>query len=152
MERLKNNWHLPSQISNYFLTRFVPKEGMIEKMELKGKVKSGFGNASFWVDKINNVFENKYHMKLFLGTLNVKLANDYILEDEEKITANEYGGNFDVLIKECEILGHKGYIVRTEKNNKIGGDHPLTIIEIVSDINIRKANNLNDNDNIILHI
>lgn len=121
-------------------------------MELKGKIKSGFGNASFWVDKINPIFEKKYHMQLFLGTLNIELDDDYILDDEEKIIANEYGGSFDVLIKECEILGHKGYIVRTERNNKKGGDHPLTIIEIVSDIHIRKTNNLNDNDSITLHI
>lgn len=121
-------------------------------MELKGKVKSGFGNASFWVDKINKIFEEKYKMKLFLGTLNVKLDNEYVLEDEEKIGANEYGGNFDVLIKECRILEHKGYIVRTEKNNQKGGDHPLDIIEIVSDINIRKTNNLKDNDNVMVHI
>lgn len=121
-------------------------------MELKGKVKSGFGNASFWVGKINEVFEEKYSMKLFLGTLNVELEEDFVLTDEEKIKANEYGGNFDVLIKKCEILGHKGYIVRTEKNNQKGGDHPLNIIEIVSDINFRKTNHLKDDDRITLNI
>ena len=119
-------------------------------MELKGKVKSGFGNASFWVGKINQIFEEKYNMKLFLGTLNVELKKDYILTDEEKIKANEYGGNFDVLIEECEILGHRGYIVRTEKNNQKGGDHPLNIVEIVSDVNLRKMGNLEDDDSITL--
>lgn len=121
-------------------------------MELKGKIKSGFGNASFWVDKINKVFEKKYQMKLFLGTLNVKLDHEYVLGNEEKIKASEYGGNFDVLIKKCEILEHTGYIVRTEKNNKIGGDHPLDIVEIVSDINIRETNDLKDDDTITLSI
>lgn len=121
-------------------------------MELKGNVKSGFGNASFWVDKINKIFEEKYKMKLFLGTLNIKLEIEYVLEDKEKIMASEYGGNYEVLIKECKIMGHKGYIVRTEKNNKKGGDHPLDVIEIVSDINIRKANNLKDNDMVIIDI
>lgn len=121
-------------------------------MELKGKVKSGFGKASFWVDKINTIFQEKYQMKLFLGTLNVALDHEYVLEDDEKIKANEYGGNFDVLIKKCEILGHIGYIVRTEKNNKIGGDHPLSILEIVSDQNIRKTNHLKDDDIITIYI
>lgn len=127
-------------------------KGKRKVMELKGKVKSGFGNASFWVDKINKAFEEKYKMKLFLGTLNIELEHEYVLEDEEKITASEYGGNFDVLIKKCEILGHKGYIVRTEKNNTKGGDHPLVIVEIVSNINIRKTNNLKDNDKVTLYI
>lgn len=121
-------------------------------MELRGKVKSGFGNASFWVGKIKEAFEEKYSMKLFLGTLNVELEEDFVLTDEEKIEANEYGGNFDVLIKKCEILGHKGYIVRTEKNNQKGGDHPLNIVEIVSDINFRKTNHLKDDDKITLNI
>lgn len=121
-------------------------------MQLKGKVKSGYGNASFWVNKINDIFEKKYKMKLFLGTLNVKLDKEYILDDKEKIQANEYGGDFDVLIKKCSIGENKCYIVRTEKNNQKGGDHPLNIIEIVSDTSIRKRENLNDNDNIIINI
>lgn len=121
-------------------------------MKQKGKVKSGYGKASYWVKKINNIFEKKYQMKLYLGTLNVKLENEYILDNKQKILANEYGGDFDVLIKECEVEGHKGYIVRAEKNNEIGGDHPFDIVEIVSDINIRHANNLKDNDTITIHI
>lgn len=115
-------------------------------MKYKGKVKSGYGNASFWVGKINEVFEKKYGIKLFLGTLNVQLENEYILNNKEEIKASEYGGNFNVLVKKCEIFGHKAYILRTEKNNTKNGDHPLNIIEIVSDIYIREANNLKDED------
>lgn len=121
-------------------------------MELKGKVKSGFGNARFWVGKISKIFEEKYNMKLFLGTLNVELEQEYILSEEEKIQAKEYGGDFDVLIKKCEILGHKGYILRTEKNNQKGGDHPLNIVEIVSDISFRKEEHLKDRDEVILFL
>lgn len=121
-------------------------------MKLRGKVKSGFGTASYWVSKINPIFEEKYNMKLFLGTLNIELDNEYVLEEEEKITANQYGGDFDVLIKKCEILGQNGYIVRTEKNNHKGGDHPLDIVEIVSDRKIREISNLKDGDRVILYI
>lgn len=45
-----------------------------------------------------------------------------------------------------------GYILRTEKNNKEGGDHPLNIIEIVADINFRETYNLKDNDEIEIDI
>lgn len=121
-------------------------------MELKGKVKSGLGEASYWVGKIERVFEQKYNMKLFLGTLNIQLENDYILEKQEKIKADEYGGNLDVLVKQCEIMGHKGYMVRTEKNNQKGGDHPLNIIEIVCDINIRNTKHLKDDDEVTVSI
>ena len=121
-------------------------------MILKGRVKSGFGNASFWVDKINPIFQRKYNMELFLGTLNLELEQEYVLEQEEKILASEYGGNFDVLIKECKVLDSKGYIVRTEKNNQTGGDHTLNIVEIVSDLSIRDLYGLKDGDEVSLHI
>ncbi len=121
-------------------------------MELIGKVKSGLGEASYWVGKIKNIFEKNYNIKLYLGTLNIQLEHEYILEQGQKIKANEYGGNLDIRIKECEIMGHKGYIVRTEKNNQNGGDHPLDIIEIVSDIPIRSTYHLKDNDKVTLLI
>ena len=121
-------------------------------MKLTGKVKTGLGEASYWVGKIKNIFERKYNMKLYLGTLNVQLEHEYILKQGQKIKASEYGLNLDVLIQECEIMGHKGYIVRTEKNNKEGGDHPLNIIEIVSDLPIRDAKHLKDDDEVILSI
>ena len=65
---------------------------------------------------------------------------------------HEYGGTFNVFVKECEIFNHKGYILRTEKNNTKNGDHPLNIIEIVSDINFRKTYNLKDGDEVEVKI
>ena len=124
--------------------------GEENKMELKGRIKSGLGNARIWVEKASKIFEEKYNMKLFLGTLNVELNDEIILDDEEKILPHEYGGEFDVLVKKCRILGHKAYILRTEKNNTKNGDHPLNIIEIVTDINMRKTYNLKDEDEIII--
>ncbi len=121
-------------------------------MELKGKIKSGLGNANIWVKKAYKIFEKKYNMKLFLGTLNIELDREIILSDEEKILPEEYGGQFNVLVKKCKILGHKGYILRTEKNNSRNGDHPLNIIEFVTDINMRKTYNLKDGDEVIIDL
>ena len=120
--------------------------------KLKGKVKSGLGEGHFWIDKVSKIFKEKYGINLFLGTLNIELEQDYILQDTDKILPNEYGGEYDVLVQECEILGNKAYIVRPEKNNVLGGDHPLNLIEIVSDKNLRKENNLTDNDEVIIQI
>ncbi len=121
-------------------------------MELRGKVKSGFGNASFWVGKISRVFEAKYHRKLFLGTLNIELEEEYILEDGDILKASEYGGQLDVFVKECKILGHRCFIVRPEVNNRKGGAHPLTIIEVVADCSLRELGNLKDGDEIMISI
>ncbi len=57
-----------------------------------------------------------------------------------------------MFVKPCEIFNHKCYILRTEKNNTKNGDHPLNIIEIVSDINIRQTYNLKDGDEVEINI
>lgn len=119
---------------------------------LNGKVKSGLGEASFWVSKINEVFEKKYKIKLFFGTLNVKLDKEYILNESEKINSYEYGGGYDVFIQKCKIFESDAYILRAEKNNQKGGDHPLDIIEIVTNINLREAYNLKDDDVVSIYI
>ncbi len=106
-----------------------------------------FGNASFWMQKAESAFEKKLGKKLFNGTLNIELEKEYNLQGNLNILhKEEYGGTQDVYIKECEVLGHKSYIVRTEKNSTKNGDHPLNLIEIISDVNFREKYSLKDND------
>ncbi len=116
--------------------------------KLKGKVKSGLGEGSFWTEKISKIFKERYGIELFLGTLNIELEQEYILEQTEEILPSEYGGKYNVLVQKCEILGNTAYIVRPELNNHSGGMHPLNIIEIVSDKEFRKKYSLKDNDKI----
>ena len=117
-------------------------------MKIKGIVKSGMGNASFWVKKINKIFEKKYGMNLFPGTLNVELEKPYILNSKDKILPSEYGGKYDVLVESVLLFENEVYILRPEVNNAEGGAHPLNVIEIVSDINLRERYNLKDGDEI----
>ena len=58
----------------------------------------------------------------------------------------EYGGTQEVYLKECEILGHKSYILRTDKNMSENRDHPLNLLEIISGVNFRETYNLKDGD------
>lgn len=116
-------------------------------MTLKGKVKQGLGNASFWVEKIENVFHKKTGMKLYYGTLNIELEEPYELENYWIIEKQEYGGTQNVFIQKCEIQGNKAYIVRSEKTA-----HKSNIIEIVSDIKFREKFNLKDEDTIEIRL
>lgn len=87
-------------------------------MTLEGKVKSGLGEGSFWVKKIEKIFEEKTKMKLFPGTLNVQLIEEYKIENPTYILEkDEYGGSEKLDIKECIVLGHNSFIIRTEKNS-----------------------------------
>ena len=86
---------------------------------------------------------------MFNGTLNIELDKDFILEGKMDIMSkDEYGGTQNIFIKECNILGHKSYIIRTDKNVSENRDHPLNILEIISDVNFRKEYNLKDGDEI----
>ena len=112
-----------------------------------------FGNASYWMEKAEKAFEDKLGNKLYNGTLNLELEDNYILEGNVKVlNKNEYGGDQDVYIKECMLLGHKSYIVRTEKNSKENGDHPLNLLEIISDVCFREKYNLKDGEKVELTI
>ena len=122
-------------------------------MILIGKVKSGLGEASFWMKKAEEAFYKKIEIKLFHGTLNVELDKDYKFEGEIKVLhKEEYGGSQEVYFKECEVLGHKSYILRTDKNMSENRDHPLNLIEIVSDVNFREKYKLKDGDKIKVNI
>ena len=86
---------------------------------------------------------------MFNGTLNVELDEDYILKDYSDIMyKHEYGGTQEIYIKQCEVLGNKSYIIRTDKNASENRDHPLNLLEIISNVNFREKYNLKDGDKI----
>lgn len=121
-------------------------------MKLLGQVTSGIGVAKMWVSKIQNVFEAKTNIKVYHGTLNIKLEKDYIIEPDFVINPEEYGGTQKVLVKKCKIKNNIAYIVRAEKNQIGQGDHDLKTIEIVSNINFREKYNLQDGEKITVEI
>lgn len=60
-------------------------------MILRGNVTSGIGTAKMWVDKINSAFKNRTGITLFLGTLNIKLEEDYVVKPDWIIKPEEFG-------------------------------------------------------------
>ena len=114
------------------------------KVTIEGKVISGLGVAKIWVDKIKNIFLEKTGKNLFSGTLNIRLDYDYTFNPDIIIKSEEYGGDYDVYIKKCEVLEETAYIVRSGKNLKKDGDYKLNIVEIMSEMNFRDKYNLKD--------
>lgn len=112
-------------------------------MVLKGRVIDGMGNASIWVKKIEKLFQEKENIKLFHGTLNIKLDKEFKLKHYWIIEPEDYGGTQKVYVQKCKVLKNNCYIVRS--NNTV---HDKDIIEIVSDINFRKTYKLKNNDEI----
>ena len=118
-------------------------------MKLKGKIKTGLGEASYWMKKAEKAFEKKLGKKMYNGTLNIELDKDYILDTNTFVLQKEeYGGSQDVYIKKCFLFNHESYIVRTDFNSNKNGKHPLNLLEIISDIKFREIYNLKDEDSV----
>lgn len=58
-------------------------------MKYSGIVTSGSGEASYWVKKIENACMKKINTKLFYGTLNIKLNQDFKIEKADFIIKKE---------------------------------------------------------------
>jgi riboflavin kinase len=116
---------------------------------LRGKVVSGMGNFSYWIEKLSEHYQQKTGMRLFPGTLNVELEQPYLLPKQVvRLEGWEYGGSVSVNIVACSILGKSGFILRTDANEEGRGHHPKTIIEVATDVRLRDYFNLSDGDRV----
>ena len=121
-------------------------------MILKGKVKKGMGKAKKFINMMYESFYNKTGVKLYPGTLNVKLDESYNLKIDYIIKPEDYGGIFNVQVQKCKVFDNTAYIVRSEKNIDHNGDYSQDIIEIISNVNFREKYNLKDGDEIEIEV
>jgi riboflavin kinase len=116
---------------------------------LRGKVVSGIGNFSYWIDRLREHYLRKTGMHLFPGTLNVSLGEPYTVpKDAIRLEGEEYGGTVSVSLVPCSIFGRRAFILRTDANEQGRGHHPKTIIEIATDVKLRDCYQLNDGDEV----
>ena len=116
---------------------------------LRGKVVSGMGNFSYWIEKLADHYQRKTGMRLFPGTLNVELEQPYTLPERAvRLEGWEYAGSVSVNIVPCSIFGKSGFILRTDANEEGRGHHPKTIIEVATDVKLRDHFNLSDGDTV----
>jgi riboflavin kinase len=60
-------------------------------IKLRGKVASGLGNYSYWIEQYQSIYREKTGMLLFPGTLNIelnqplKLRDKFNLDDEDLV-------------------------------------------------------------------
>ncbi|HEV7396007.1 MAG TPA: DUF120 domain-containing protein [Pyrinomonadaceae bacterium] len=83
---------------------------------LKGKVVTGVGNFSIWIEKLQEHYRDKTGMKLFPGTLNLQLDEPFDLpKNRTRLESKEYGGTVSVNIVPCKVFGQDAVILRTDK-------------------------------------
>lgn len=114
---------------------------------LRGQVVSGLGNFSCWIEKLEEHYRRKTGMRLYPGTLNVRLAEPYSMPEQViRLEASEYGGTVSVSMAPCRIKGHPAFLLRTDANEEGLGHHPKTIVEIATDVRLRDVFALKDGD------
>jgi riboflavin kinase len=112
---------------------------------LKGKVVTGVGNFSFWVEKLKDHYRNKTGLQLFPGTLNIQLDEPFDLPPErERLEAAEYGGTVSINIVPCSIFGRRAVILRTDKADN--EPQSRMIIEVACEVKLRDQHHLRDGD------
>ena len=119
---------------------------------IKGILVKGFGEGKFYINKYSDKFEDKLGYKPWSGTLNIKLNKMLkIVKKPLIIKSFEDSGKIFGSIKcyPCIINNKniKAHLIMPEINK-----HEKTIIEIVSPLYLRKALNIQDNDNITIEL
>jgi riboflavin kinase, archaea type len=111
------------------------------------------GNFSFWLEKLESFYTQKTGMRLFPGTLNLRLEEPYSLPEEViRLEKEEYGGTVSVSMVPCSVFGRRAFLLRTDANEAGQGHHSKNIIEIATDIKLRDAYQLSDGDEVEVHI
>ncbi len=116
-------------------------------MLLRGRVASGQGNFSFWIETLKEHYFRKTGLHLYPGTLNILLEEDWsVPENCMRLEAAEYGGRVSVNLVPCRVFGRAAFVLRTDLNESGMGPHPKNLIEIATDIRLRDAYELQDGD------
>ena len=119
----------------------------------RGKIESGVGDFGRWIEKLSTHYERKTGVKLYPGTLSVRLSEPYVVPAGcTRLEAHEYGGLVSVSIVACRICGRQAFILRTDRNEKGTGRYPRSVVEIASDVKLRDKYNLMDNDEVSIEV
>ena len=106
---------------------------------------TGVGNFSFWIEKLQEHYQNKTGMQLFPGTLNIQLDEPFDLpQNRARLEGEEYGGIVSVNIVPCKILDQEAVILRTDKADR--EPQSKSIIEVACEVKLREKHKLKDGD------
>lgn len=118
---------------------------------LRGRVVTGVGNFSYWIEKLQEHYLRKTGMRLFAGTLNVKMEGPYELPAERlRLEGEEYGGTVSVNIVPCRVFGRDAFILRTDR--ACGELEERKILEVACEVKLRDEYQLRDGDRVEVEV
>lgn len=120
---------------------------------LHGHVTSGRGDFAQWIEKYHADNQRLTGLKLYPGTLNLRLGHPYgIPAGSLRLDSQDYGGDVGVYLVPCRVFDRAAFVLRTDANERGDGDHPREVIEIATDIKLRDVFNLTDGDRVRVEI
>lgn len=120
---------------------------------LRGKVVTGMGSFSFWIEKLQDHYLRKTGLRLSPGTLNIQLDRPWSLPPRRmRLEAGEYGGTVSVNLVPCSVFGRPAFILRTDANEEGRGHHPRSIVEVATDVKLRDHYQLQDGSTVEIKI
>ena len=112
---------------------------------LKGRVVTGVGNFSYWIERLQEHYREKTGMRLFPGTLNLQLDEPFELPGvRARLEAEEYGGTVSVNIVPCKVFGRPAFILRTDRAD--GEPESRKVVEVACEVKLRERHGLRDGD------
>ena len=118
---------------------------------MRGQVAAGRGDLAQWMIRYSDAYERAAGVRLEPGSLNVVLDEPWVMEHPEvRLEASEIG--VGVGLVSCRLDDVDCWIVRTDRNNADGGDHPLTVGEVVAQVHLRTELHLHDGDEVTLEL
>ena len=113
---------------------------------LTGRVRSGKGEHAHWMKVYADVYRAETGSDPFPGTLNIELQEAWHMPP----TARRFDAGVTILLTPCKVGAIDAFIIRTENNEQGVGDHPPTVVEVISDTPLRDALNLQDGNQVTL--
>jgi CTP-dependent riboflavin kinase len=125
----------------------------------RGKIQSGFGDASRWLKLFNAAYSEKLRMPVFPGSLNIAL--DHVFDwfdaryEAQRIWfgREEFAGEHDILLLPCELVSldqRRAFLWTPTTAARDRRD--LWVVEIVADVNLRDHFGLHDSDMVEIRV
>jgi CTP-dependent riboflavin kinase len=120
----------------------------------EGVVFSGYRYASGNLKGVMHLIEERMGLSgLVDGTLNVRIAEEYIVKGDSVISREECGLGEAIKLKRCVIFGRKAIIMRPEKHETIPGfGHGKTCLELMGCVHFRDTFGLADGSHVTVEV
>lgn len=117
---------------------------MLDMTVLRGEVTAGAGDLAKWMRTYAEHYEAAIGIRLYPGSLNVRLPGPWPLPNKTILLPAERVGRLVHLVP-CSVSGRKCFVFRTD-NAERAGPEEQRVVEILAKVRLRDALSVTDGD------